>query len=282
MTTSKESSNGWTRNAVTFRLSPRRRQGLRALCGDEADSLSPTAALDRAIALAGETLAKDVEPVNTTGVQSGNSGKALDRQNFDELFAQVREEGQQLRDFLAGQTIRSGEILAAITCQIKELRQAITTATGEGENDFSVDSGIEGSHAIVTQDPQKPTRVFEWLELEAIGLPRPSFILKAQWRATRRVSRANVVIELALQRVASAGISGPTGQGPVGLVQLECPLSQSRVLAELAKPYLRCQREANTWCLDLGEVDAAGRLGETLQSSRFIRETSGDFKTTDC
>lgn len=162
MTTSKESSNGWTRNAVTFRLSPRRRQDLRALCGDEADSLSPTAALDRAIALAGETLAKDVELVNPAGVQSGNSAKALDRQNFDELFAQIREEGQQLRDFLAGQTIRSGEILAAITCQIKELRQAITTATGEGENDFSVDDGIEESHAIVTCDPRKPIRVCEW------------------------------------------------------------------------------------------------------------------------
>lgn len=276
MTTSKESSNGWARNAVTFRLSPRRRQELRALCGDEADSLSPTAALDRAIALAGETLARGMEPVNPAGVQSGNSGKSLDRQNFDELLAQIREEGQQLRDFLEGQTIRSGEILAAIGRQFGELKDLINSAANGDYADTDSAGGCDEDEQPrpqlprETHEPKTSIAMRDWLNHEAVGLPHPAFVLKTQWQETRRLSDHSIEIRLIVQRVATANISGPRSQGEPGFVCLtvEGPhVDASAPLTSTRPAYLRCQLDTLTaWRLSIHASKGQGEPARSIFS----------------
>lgn len=289
MTTSKESSNGWTRNAVTFRLSPRRRQDLRALCGDEADSLSPTAALDRAIALARDTLTKYAKPINSdalfSSTRTGNPeiprvipiddrGRGMDRQISDELTRLLHEERQELRDFLTTQTGRSGEILAAIASQIKELRDTIIAAAtksdaddnGGGDNTEQQQQAGGGS-----QDSKNPVLMRDWLQREVVGLPRQAFLVKAQWQTTRRASVDSVWIELLVQRIATASVQGQSGQGIQGFARLSTS-AQEASSSPLTSPlpfYVRCQCDAQkVWLLSLHQIAHDGRLGPSVLSIR--------------
>ncbi|USX22886.1 hypothetical protein NHH82_12290 [Oxalobacteraceae bacterium OTU3REALA1] len=286
MTTSKNMPNGWTRPAVTFRLTPRRRQDLLALCGEDADSLTPTAALDLAIALARDTLRKDAKKSDadvtsstsfdnpeTSGVLlGGDLSRGMDRHGFDELSAQLREERQEFRDFLAAHTSRSGEILAAIAGQIKELRDVITTAAIES------DVGSDGDNIEKKQqsngrgqDFMTPVLMRDWLEREAAELPRPGFVLKAQWQTSRRGPSDSVLIELLVQRVATAGVEGQLGRGIQGFVHLS--VSTQEEAAALTSPmpfYFRCQCDAHkVWRLSLHQMADGTQLGAPLLTLRL-------------
>lgn len=289
MTTSEKIPNGWTRPAVTFRLSPGRRQDLLALCGDDTDSLTPTAALDRAIALARDTLMKDAKPINSgvvlssakigdpemPGVPQGDDrGRGIDRQVFDELTNLLHEEHQELRDFLTAQTSRSGEILAAFASQIKELRDTIIAAAtesdaddnGGGDNTEQQQQAGGGS-----QDSKNPVLIRDWLEREVAGLPRQAFVVKAQWQTTRRASVDSVWIELLVQRIVTASVQGQSGQGTQGFTRLSASV-QDAVSSPLTSPlpfYVRCQCDAQkVWLLSLHQIAYDGQLGPSVFTIR--------------
>jgi hypothetical protein len=176
-----------------------------------------------AISLARDTLGKDAKKndgsmlssssfgnPDTSGVPlGGNLSRATDRQVFDEVSSQLREERQEIRDFLIAQTSRSGEILTAIAGQIKELRDTITTAASESDAAGDSDDIEQQQHSDRRgRDFMKPILMRDWLEREAAELPRPGIVLKAQWQTSRRGPSDSVLIELLVQRVATAGVEG--------------------------------------------------------------------------
>lgn len=202
----------------------------------------------------------------------GDLSRRTDRQVFDELSAQLREESQEIRDFLAAQTRRSGEILAVIADQIKALRDTITTAASESDATSSGDD-IEQEQLSdgKGRDFMKPILMRDWLEREAAELPRPAFVLKAQWQTSWRGPSDSVLIELLVQRIATAGVGGQLGRGTQEFVHLS--VSTQEAAAPLTSPvsfYFRCQCDAHkVWRLSLHQIADRTQLGAPLLTLRL-------------
>ncbi|MYM26567.1 hypothetical protein GTP46_28480 [Duganella sp. FT135W] len=221
MNTEHTETKGWSRSAVTYRLSVRRRRDLRALCG--AESLSPTAALDRAISIA---------KIST---------------DFDETAASIDE----IRALVSTNAKRSEELLSSMALQIEELKRTIiAVANSEG-------GGAEaGENSIAS--PALPIRA--WLDAEATDLPRRAIIVKAQWRGMTRRSNDSLRIEFLGQRIVTAGQEKDASAKP-SLFYFSLP-AQQLVLSKLTSQafYLKCEcGEKSDWHISI-HTAADGKL----------------------
>jgi hypothetical protein len=214
-------TKGWSRSAVTYRLSARRREDLRGLC--EAESLSPTAALDRAISIA--KFSKE----------------------SDDMAASI----DQIRALVSTNANRSEELLSSMALQIEELKRTIiAVANSEG----GVAEAGENSIPL----PALPIRA--WLDREATDLPRPAFIVKAQWSGMTRRSNDSLRIEILAQRIVTAGQEKDATAKP-RLVCFVLPAQQS-VLSKLTTQafYLKCEcGEKSDWQISIHHA-AHGKL----------------------
>jgi hypothetical protein len=220
----------WTRPGVTVRLSDRRRALLRALAKECSPPLSPTLAIDRAISLATQ------------------AQREMEDGPWTDLSVKMAEIASLVKRGAAEDTLALGNIELGI----RRLGESLAYVLAEGN--------------LEAHEPNAdPPSIRAWVEQEAKGLPRPSFLAKALWRATKRIDYGHVAVDLLVDRVAAAGLRGPDARGAPALVRIgsignDSPLARCDPVNSF---YLMFQaaKESQTWGMSLHNLDAAGRLG---------------------
>lgn len=220
----------WTRPGVTVRLSDRRRALLRVLAKGCSPPLSPTVAIDHAISLA------------TQAQREMGEGQWID------LADKMVELALLVTRGAAEHTLA----FANIEFGIRRLGESLASALAEGN--------LEAHERNAG-----PPSIRAWVEQEAKGLPRPSFLAKALWRATKRIDYGHVAVDLLVDRVAAAGLRGPDARGAPALVRIgsignDSPLARCDPVNSF---YLMFQaaKGSQAWGMSLHSLDAAGRLG---------------------
>lgn len=179
-------NQAWARPGVTVRLSDRRRSRLQALAKGFSPLLSPTAAIDHAIELATRAAERDDESVPRIDSASGLAEIAslIERRAAEHALA-----------------------LTDIETDMKRLSELLTAALTDGNRE------PQDSHA-------GPPSIRAWAEQEAKRLPRPTFLAKALWQATKRLDHTHVAVDLLVERVAAADLKGPSARGHPAMVRL--------------------------------------------------------------
>lgn len=234
---STDGDHGWDRPAVTFRLTKRRAAALRSIAEGLTMPLSPTAALDHAIGLA-------LSSCGATGLD--------DNAGIDSLADEIRAMAELSRRHAEAHQAT----LAENTAYLKDLRDVMrAAASGDQEKRGEMDGGAVG--------------ILEWLEGESGPLPEPSFLATARWQFKARLDDARFAIDLLVERVASAGLSGPAARGLpviVRLSNLEGDSQFSRI-DSMRAAYVMCQRHSASWILSLHPMLDDGSPGEALGST---------------
>jgi hypothetical protein len=226
MNTKHTEPKGWNRQAVTYRLSARRREDLRALCG--AELLSPTAALDRAISIA--KISKNSDDTAAS---------------IDEITALVSTNAK-----------RSEELLSSMALQIEELKRTIiAVANSEGG----------GAEAGETSIPLQGLPIRAWLDKEATGIPRPAFVARAQWSGMTRRSNDSMRLEITAQRIATTQPNEAESKPSLVYVAVPAQQSiLSKIMTQAF--YLKCERnEKADWHISVHHA-AGGKLQPALFS----------------
>lgn len=234
---STSGDNAWDRPAVTFRLTKRRAHDLRKIAGSSPMPLSPTGAIDYAIAAA-----------------LAENGTA----EFDEsslvgsLASDIREIAALSKQHAAAHQTS----LAEMAAHVKDLRD-VMRAAASGDHE---ERGEMGGAAI---------GILEWLESESGPLPEPSFLATVRWQFKARLDDARFAIDLLAERVAAAGLSGTASRGLPAIVRLsnlewDSPFSR---IDSMRAAYVMCQRHGSGWMLSLHPMLDDGAPGESLGSA---------------
>lgn len=234
---SNDGDHGWDRPAVTFRLTKRRAADLRAIAKDSTAPLSPTAALDHAIGLA-------LSSCGATGLD--------DNAGIDSLADEIRAMAELSRRHAEAHQAS----LAENAAHLKDLRDVMrAAASGDQEKRGEMGGGAIG--------------ILEWLESESGPLPEPSFLATARWQFKARLDDARFAIDLLVERVAAAGLSGTASRGLPTIVRLsnlewDSPFFR---IDSMRVAYVMCQRHGSGWMLSLHPMLDDGAPGESLGSA---------------
>lgn len=226
----------WTRPAVTYRLSERRKRDLLLLARDELTRRSPTAAIDQAIdaALAARATSDSI-----------SLDSAALAEQVAELCSSHEKKAQEQRI-----------AISEVARHVKDLRDAML-AVAEQAPDETGDG--------------EATSLREWLRAEAQSLPSPSLLATARWQAKSRSAGDSFLIDVLVERVAASGLSGDAARGRpalarIGPVGWQSPFAK---LDALPSAYLMCERSGAAWDVSLHPLLDGGAPGESLGVARI-------------
>jgi len=232
-------SLGWNREAVTFRLTPKRKGDLLAVRGDDANA-SPTEALDLAIDIALSCRGREEQDANALGGEEVASQLEALRHETRSLSASVES--------WAG----ANELLARVAADCAELRHAIASASLLADGLRVAD---DGASAPIKSLLDKLGDATAWAAFKAhwVG-KRPSGPGLACWNVELRELRG-AHEERGL--VSSATLGPDWADGPMAGLETrpECVLT--------------CSRSESGWALELRPVLAQGKLGAPFAQWRL-------------
>jgi hypothetical protein len=233
----------WARQAVTYRLTAKRKRDLQVLAGDP--SASPTEALDLAIELAVDSRATTAGPERGDQPLNAEISVALD--------------GLRLQtDALAGAIEHWGESraqLARVAAECAELRRSLAHAAG-----LSGDGGCKDADSSVT--------VREWLD-EAVDLATPWVVAKIRWIAKRPAGPGMATWEVELRELSRSGSAVArrvhADRVSLGPDLINGPLARMESEGAVV---LSCARSGLDWTLSLRPALENGKLGAPFAEFR--------------
>lgn len=222
----------WSRQAVTFRLSSRRKRELESLASESPLPLSPTSAIDYAIsaALAARSASSD----------DGFSDSATVEELLREISSLIETHAREQR-----------AAIFEIGRQVKDLRDVMMAAAVQSH------AADEGACAVSMR---------EWLRAETLSLPEGALLAVAKWQAKSRLDDGSFAIDLLAERIAAPGLSGRSARGLPALVRLS-PIESSSPAAKLdsmRSAYLMCQPNAAGWAISIHPMDAHDAPGDSI------------------
>lgn len=231
MTAKDGPGDAWSRPAVTFRLSSRRKRDLELLASGTHGPLTPTSALDHAIELA--LAARAAANVH----ELSDSADTEDR--LGQLSALIETHAREQRT-----------ALSELARQLKDLRDVMMAAAQSGVADFE----------------DEPVGAREWLQAETQPLPDRSLLATAKWQAKSRLDDDSFAIDVLVERVATPSLSGQAARGLPALVRF-APIASDSAAARLdsmRSAYLMCQPGPSGWTVSIHPIDADGAPGSSI------------------
>jgi hypothetical protein len=224
-----EGAAGWERDAVTYRLTPKRKSALLALLGDA--QASPTDALDAAI-----------ERANAAKLDEGREGPdAAVARTLGELHGQIRALVAAAEEWTG---VR--EKLALIAADCAEMRHAIAAAATLTDG-VAVDAAFEPIAVWLGRaDPE-----LQWM------------VCKLRWLGKRPTGAGMALWDVELRELSRAGAAGPS-KGDTFRVALGPALAAGPFarLDGVEAAVLFCSRSDRGWTLSLRSALKDGKLGE--------------------
>lgn len=227
----------WNREAVTFRLTPKRKRALLAALGEDGASVSPTEALDRAIEIA-LSIRESEASLNVLG------GEAI----ADRLEALRVETCALSASFEKWEG--ANELLARVAADCAELRHAIASSSILTDGlPLSRESGI----ALIKSLLDRLGGDVSWAVFRARWIGKsPAPCGMAFWEVELRLLRATGDIPTSVV-FAKLGPDKPDGPWAAMEKLPECVLS--------------CERLESAWRLALRPLLSQGKLGEPFAQS---------------
>lgn len=223
---------GWSREAVTFRLTPKRKRALLAALGEDRARASPTGALDRAIEIALSIREREARPID-----------ALVGDEFVDRLEALRAETHALS---ASTEKWEGinELLARVAAECAGLRQAIAS------------SSILTDGVPVPQDSEIAP-IKSWLD--QLGSDVAWAVFRARWIGKRPEADglASWDVELRMLR-SSDHVPAPAVFAKLGPDRPDGPWAAMEPLPECL---LSCERSEGAWRLALRPLLSQGKLG---------------------
>jgi hypothetical protein len=233
LTTTAPATDGWSRPAVTFRLTDERKRALRDLL-DGADAMaSPTAALDMAIELA--TAGRNFDEAKVEDLLSNTEIAKL----LDSLRAQIQALARSVEDWGGAQTR-----LSRAETAWAELNHANARLARIGGDDIDC------------------APIAAWLDAE-VSPSTTWLVAKILWIRKRPVDAGAALWDVELRELGRSGAL-PARRDEADHVALG-PAPANGALAGLeggAEAILSCARASDGWTLSLRFALDDGKLGE--------------------
>lgn len=237
--TSADRDAAWTRQAVTFRLTPERKSALRALSRDDEGLLLPTAALDLAIELATMDRALASDDRRATQPESANVSLLADElRDAARVVAGAAEDWPDIRSQLARVAADCGALRAAVS-------SAALLSDGVGLGDVKANLSLK-----------------DWLDRETS--PARAWILaKATWTSKKSAGRGLATWEFDIRLIAPSQAS--SGRPPSMVFLGPSPTHGSESKIELSEALvLACSRCRAGWKIEVRSTCDDGKLSEII------------------
>jgi hypothetical protein len=234
MTEKNHVDQTWNRQAVTFRLSSRRKRDLESIAIGSPIPLSPTSAMDLAISVA-------------LAAQSASPAEDLSSDS-----AMLEEQLSQISSSIEAHAREQRTAISEIARQVKDLRDVMMAA-----------AAIQ-SHA--PDDGADVISMREWLRAETQPLPERSLLAVAKWQAKSRVDDDSFAIDILAERIATPGLGGSSARGLPAVVRLSPVESGSPAskLDSMRSAYLMCQPNAAGWTISIHPMNADDAPGDSI------------------
>jgi hypothetical protein len=232
----------WSRQAVTFRLTTKRKRGLRALLPDTDEDASPTEALDLAIelALAGKTLG-----------QKDNESEQASNEEIASALDDLRMQTHALASAV-GEWAGARMELAQIATECAELRRVLVLARANGPSER------------VAFDQRHPIPIKTWLDRE-VDASSSWLVAKISWINKQPAGAQMAVWEVELRELRRSNSAVARSTEAVRVV-LGSALASGPLagLDSCQGAVLSCARSSDGWALSLRSVLEDGSLGESF------------------
>lgn len=223
----------WSRQAVTFRLSSRRKRDLESLSMGAQAPLSPTAAIDHAIsiALAARSAYSDADLSDSTAME----------EQLGEISSSVERHSLQQRT-----------AISEIARQVKDLRDVMMAAAA--------------SQSLAPDEVADVISIRDWLHAETLSLPERSLLAVAKWQEKSRLDDESFAIDILAERVAAPGLSGHSARGRPAIIRLSPikPNSPAARLDSMRSAYLMCQPNAAGWAISIHPINMDDAPGDSI------------------
>lgn len=252
----KFEGQGWDRDQVSLRLTLRRKTRLLSLARELPPEATPTDAVDRALdlALAG-LVARGREDEDDFG--AADVSAALGRLDSGVAAASALLDAKLTR--LSNQLAEARPLIEEAAEGARRLRRLADAAQAE-DSGFAEDTS------------EAPLSIRNWLDRETRKLGRPATklaLVRAEWAAARKVSRALLSIDFSCRLVAVDNQSVDPSPSLVSLARLDlvdaggalAGVGATRAIALLCEP-----RGSGAWLIRFHELDAQGKIGSMIES----------------
>ena len=237
--------SGWDRTQLSLRLTPQRRAELLALCRDADGVLTPTDAIDKALAVAKRAVDENAR---------GGVERDAIAYTVDAGIAGLREAlGRQTRD------------IELISSSLRSLHRLLSSVLHDTESDaFATDDSRE----------EEPQSFHAWLEgvVECVGMKAQRVVIaRSTWQRRADVGQRWAALDVMAELVAVDGKVLPTAGAPYPRLSRINLLSASGPICAASFPqpmFLVCQVQVDGWTVHLHRETADRQPGDAIGSHR--------------
>ncbi|WP_186197566.1 hypothetical protein [Burkholderia gladioli] len=246
----------WNRSHVGIRLTQRRKTRLAALARELPPEATPTDAIDRALDIAHAWLISRGRE-DDDAFDAADIAASLGR--LDAGLATASTMLDQKLTLVADQLAAALPLVEEAAAGARRLHRLADAAQSDSASDFGDD-----------EDRAGPLSIRDWLHAEARRASRPvrrQALVRAEWEATRKVSRELLSIDFSCRLLAIDGerVANPRSPTSLARVDLVDPRS-SLASASASNPIcLWCEpRPADAWLIRFHAIAAEGKIGEPI------------------